>query len=511
MNTIARGEHRAIVLGLELGDGPLIESMVMRGELPFLGALFREGAHATLSTPAELLHVTALPSLYTGTMPGEHGVYFTFQPAPGLQGYRRFSKGQYGRPTFWKLLDEAGVRCAVLDAPYSHAEEGFGGAYVNDWGNWARYLSSASVPASLLGQLRKACGNYPLGLEAHELGMGKLEATDTASRLLGSIKAKSAAIRWLGEHSRPNLLFSVFGETHVAGHYCYSADEYDAPTLDVYRALDTAIAEVAAWAGPSATLIVVSGDKPAPNNAGWHLLPEIVARLGLLVAIDDQPSGNANREMTRSKRDPVKALRDLLPKDTRKKIAGWLPGALRDRLAQRVDMGGFDWSRTQVYCLPTDLEGCLRVNLRGREPQGIVQPGEEYERLVEQLTNDLLELVDPLTGRGVVKEVLDTRKTFPGSHQQHLPDLVVLWNEAAPIRAVSSQKTGELSLPSPDPRPGSHSGPGFMLARGPGFPAGARLQGASVLDLAPTLLAEFGVVAPEYMTGKPWPAMAGTC
>src|SRR5512136_1046181 len=42
-----------------------------------------------------------------------------------------------------------------------------------------------------------------------------------------------------------------------------------------------------------------------------------------------------------------------------------------------------DWSRTRAYSL--GFGGPIFVNLLGREPQGIVRPGTEYDRLLEQI------------------------------------------------------------------------------------------------------------------------------
>ena len=114
-----RRPGKTVVIGLELGDGQLVRAWAQAGRLPCLKALMDQGCWGWLETTAEQLHISAWPCIYTGATPGEHGVYFTFQPAPGLQGYQRFHTGLYGRPTFWKVLDSAGrtlrgVRCAVL-------------------------------------------------------------------------------------------------------------------------------------------------------------------------------------------------------------------------------------------------------------------------------------------------------------------------------------------------------------------------------------------------------------
>jgi hypothetical protein len=91
-----------------------------------------------------------------------------------------------------------------------------------------------------------------------------------------------------------------------------------------------------------------------------------------------------------------------------------------------------------------------------------------------------------------------------------LPDLVVRWDPAGPISSVTSPRTGVVTLPSPDPRTGTHTGPGFVVATGPGISAGSSLQHGHVLDFAPTLLARMGVTAPDHMHGRIWPELAAS-
>jgi len=500
-----------VIVGLELGDGPLIDAWSRAGRLPVLGQLIAEGCWGWLDTTADQLHISAWPCLYTGATPGEHGVYFTFQPAPGVQGYTKFHIGQYGRPTFWQLLDQAGRRCAVLDAPYTHAEEGYKGVYVNDWGTWAHYLAPGSVPSQLLKRLEAACGRYPLGIEANDLGLSPLEATETARQLVRSIEAKAKATCWLMHDQSPEVLVSVFGETHVSGHYCWSpqlAELAASPMLDVYKAVDRAIGQIAAAAGRETTLLIVSGDCGGPNNAGWHLLPELLARLGYLAKPQRQSQEGGAQVGGSGKFDPVKVVRDMLPKDFRKNLARMMPTKLRDKLAQRVDMAEIDWSRTRAYCLPTDLEGYIRVNLRGREPEGIVEPGMDFEHALQDLGAALHELTDPVTGHRIVREVVRASDAFPGDCVANLPDLVVRWDPTAPITAVTSPRVGTISKASADPRTGTHRGPGFFIGRGPGIAAGSKLRGGHILDFAPTLLTRLGVEVPSHMHGEIWPELA---
>ena len=491
---------KVLVIGLDTGDGRLLGEWARAGRLPVLASLIEGGRWQALDTPAETLHIAGWPGLYTGATPGEHGVYFTFQPAPGQQGWLKFTGDQYGRPTFWQLLSHAGVRCTVFDAPYTHPEAGSDALQIIDWGSWAPYWKPASLPPGVIRRL----GRYPLGFHALEVGMGPLDPEEMRGRLVAAARAKTdAACRLMDEHEW-DLFFAVFGETHAGAHYCWDPAEPAAeggtaqPRLrDVYEEIDRGIGRLIASAGPDVAVYVVSTDGVGPNHAGWHLLPEVLRRLGYLA----EPSADPAPDGRRAKRsfDPVRLLRDALPRDFRKALARrLLPDAVRHRLARRVDTAAIDWSRTRAFCLPTDLEGYIRINLRGREPQGIVAPGEDYRRVCDELVAALGALVNPATGRPAVRAVVRSDDAFPGPRRAYLPDLVVLWNGEAAVSAVASAGVGTVSGASPDGRPGTHTAPGFLLRAGadPGTEAGER---GHVRDLAPELLERFGVAVPDHM------------
>jgi predicted AlkP superfamily phosphohydrolase/phosphomutase len=499
VSAVAQG--KALVVGLELGDGRLVYEWAKAGHLPMFAQLIEGGTWGSLATTAGQLHVSAWPSIYTGVGPGEHGVYYTFQPAPGLQGYQRFHEGLYGRPTFWRLLDAAGRRCTVLDAPYSHLEPGFSGTQVLDWGTWAHYLAPQSTPQNILREIEGAVGRYPLGLEAHDLGFRALDPGDTGQRLIEAVRHKVEAALWLMRQSDADLFMTVFGETHVGAHYCWRPDGDQDLLRALYEELDRALAKLIEAAGPDAAIFVVSGDAVGPNHAGWHLLPEVLGRLGYFASAETSRPDDAG-EQVKTRFDPVRAVRDLLPKDFRKNLARMLPTGLRDKLAQRVDTATFDWGRTKAYCLPTDLEGCIRINLQGREPEGLVAPGADYEEACQDLRTALADLIDPDSGRRVVRDVLSVDQAFPGQRRDHLPDLIVLWDAAAPIAALASDRIGEVRGSSPDPRPGTHAEPGFLLMRGPDIGSGRTLDEAHIFDVAPTILGHLGVEAPAHMAGR---------
>jgi len=160
-----------------------------------------------------------------------------------------------------------------------------------------------------------------------------------------------------------------------------------------------------------------------------------------------------------------------------------------------------DWSRTRAFTLPADLEGCIRINLRGREPQGIVERGSQYEDVCAELVAVLEELVNPATGRRAVREVCRIDRLFPGSRRDHLPDLTVLWNDESEIHDVCSNRVGLVSEAPIDPRTGTHSPLSFLAVKGPRSTRG-KIQAAHIGDLAPTVLSYLGVNPPAHMDGR---------
>jgi predicted AlkP superfamily phosphohydrolase/phosphomutase len=109
-----------------------------------------------------------------------------------------------------------------------------------------------------------------------------------------------------------------------------------------------------------------------------------------------------------------------------------------------------DWARTRAFCIPNANEGYIRVNLRGREPEGIVEPGAPYRQVCAALISQLKALVNPKTGRPAAREVLCVDDIFPGERRDDLADLIVLWDsEAAITTEVYSEICGLITSERP--------------------------------------------------------------
>ena len=491
---------RVLVIGMDMGDATLIQRWVREGHLPNFAQLLREGSWWDLETPAEVLHTATWPTFATGSHPGKHGVYYPFQPRPGAQLAQHVTANQYSAPVFWSLADAQGLRCIVYDVPETFPTQEYKGRAIFELGTWAWYGQPESQPAGLLDELRSKFGRHPLKLEATRLGLKFPEPAQLQRRLIESIEHKTRSLRWLLGAEDWDLAVVGFCETHPTGHYLWpkngSADDADdrlAAVRSIYVALDKALAELRQSLPDGTAILVVSGDGVRANHCGWHLLPEVLERLGYSVPVAAGPDSGRGWSL----RD----IKNAVPPGLRRWIADHLPSRLRDKINVAVEGAGLDWSRTRAFTLPTDLEGYIRINLKGREPEGVVAPGQEYQDLCREIAARLGELSNPASGRATVRKTWLRDEVFPGPAQEHLPDLIVTWDGAAPVEAVSSPRIGTVARPSPDPRTGTHSPSAFMLARGAGFRAGERSRGR-LEDVAATVLDLLGVPADHSMDGR---------
>jgi predicted AlkP superfamily phosphohydrolase/phosphomutase len=155
-----------------------------------------------------------------------------------------------------------------------------------------------------------------------------------------------------------------------------------------------------------------------------------------------------------------------------------------------------DPARSRCFVVENNhAHGGIRVNLAGREPNGLVAPGDDLDRFCETLSRELLAIVDLDRGERVVSRVLRTDDLYHGEHRELLPDLLVEWSSYAPISKIriGSPAIGELAGEYTFCRTGDHFPGGMFVATGPGIAHGVLDRTVSIMDFAPTFCAMLGV------------------
>jgi predicted AlkP superfamily phosphohydrolase/phosphomutase len=146
-----------------------------------------------------------------------------------------------------------------------------------------------------------------------------------------------------------------------------------------------------------------------------------------------------------------------------------------------------------AFVLASDVVGYIRLNLRGREREGVVEPS-EAAGLLDRIAAGLATFADP-DGAPSVAEVKRTSEVIaPGRRSDALPDLVVRWSDrpATGLDRVVSPEFGEVPRPGGGSgRSGNHTSDAWAVLT----PAsrGADRPDGRVVDLAATVCAALGV------------------
>jgi predicted AlkP superfamily phosphohydrolase/phosphomutase len=162
-----------------------------------------------------------------------------------------------------------------------------------------------------------------------------------------------------------------------------------------------------------------------------------------------------------------------------------------------------DWSHTRAYTM--GLNG-LYMNLKGRERQGIVEPGAEAEALKEELHRKLDGLVDPASGTVGITGVFNCEGIYAGPYVDNAPDLIVGYGAGyrASWDSVMGKVTSKIFEDNLKAWSGDHCidprlVPGVMFAN-----RKFAEEKLAIVDVAPTILKLFGLKLPTHFDGKPW-------
>jgi predicted AlkP superfamily phosphohydrolase/phosphomutase len=511
-------KSRVLVIGLDAADRELIEQWCGDGLLPNLSRIRAQGTWAALHTTADTVHVSAWPGIFSGTTPDKHGLYHAYVMRPGEQAPVRPRPEECPVPFLWKLLDENGVRSIVMDAFLTCPLRDFSGVQIVDWGSWTWFSGQDIRPESIKQEIRRRFGAYPA--ENHSK-VGMTPPSDPAGfrrRLLKGVEKKSEVAQWLMDSQDWEFFLLVFGECHAAGHYFWhymdpdyvaypeqAAAELRSALRDVYVALDGAIGDLLARCDERTTVYVVSGDGMGPNYSGSHLLNALLERMQLSNVQGDGPSVAP----VKPRKGLASTLRAIVPKNVRALVSKHvLPRSFNEKLSMHWKTADIRWASTRAFVIENANEGYVRINLRGREPEGVVAPGGEYDAMCNELLDVAGSMTNPHNGRRAAAHVHRTTELYSGPCTGNFPDVIIDWDPGAKVTtALSTAKYGTVAGDHAgcEVAPyytGNHRANAFVVAKGPSVQAGGVLEGASILDLAPTMLAHFGVAVPPHMDGK---------
>lgn len=462
-------KKRVMVIGLDCATPQLVFER-WRDDLPNIRSLVERGVWGKLRSTDPPITVPAWMSMMTSKDPGRLGFY-------GLRNRVDYSYEKMAtanstfvrEPTVWDVLSERGKRVILIGVPQTYPPKPVNGEMVTC------FLTPSTdkqftYPAGFKEEVQRVTGGYILD------AVGFRVDEEEKDRVLKTIYEMTEKRFRLARHmvdTRPDWDFFMMVEMgpdrihHMFWKYTdpehpkyVPGNKYEASIHEYYKFVDAQIGELLAKVGEETSVLIVS-DHGARGMVGGICFNEWLIREGYLVL----------------KSRPQKAV--------------------------PVEQCDVDWGRTRAWG-SGGYYARLMINVRGREPQGAVEPGEEYERLRSELIEKLAALRDhngqPMHTFAVRPE--DVYKEVRGVP----PDLFVYFGN------LSWRSVGSVWPARPEsvytfendtgPDDANHDWHGiFVMRDGPGGES-VRLEGLDLKDVAPTVLSLLGEAVPDDMEGR---------
>jgi predicted AlkP superfamily phosphohydrolase/phosphomutase len=337
----------------------------------------------------------------TGQTPEEHGIYNEWMWDPATMTVRRPDSTELN--PFWAGLAASGMRVGILDVPFAPLVGLSQGFEIVEWGAHDRMTGRLQFGPAEVGATIDAHPRHPYrGHAPRSEDPADLAAvTELAMTAVRGIEMRGALARDLVRTHRPQFVCVVFTEIHDAGHHLWHTVEPGAalyalaalqpervhPSLaDVYAAADREIELLVDEMGPDASVLVLSFSGMRAG-LGWpRLMTPLLERIGML------PPGEPRRDAA----SLLAAAKRAMPPWLRRLYHRHAPPTAQIRLARSTMVPSHDWSRTRAFEAMHDHYGYCRLNVAGRERDGIV-PLEDYDSTRSSIA-DAADSFAPTTG-----------------------------------------------------------------------------------------------------------------
>jgi predicted AlkP superfamily phosphohydrolase/phosphomutase len=454
---------RVFVIGLDCFTPQFVFDQ-WKDELPNLKGLIEKGAYGLLESTIPAITVPAWQSMMTSKNPGKLGFY----------GFRNRANYSYDEmfyanslavkePTVWDILGKAGKKSVVVGVPQTYPPKPVEGCLIGCFLT-PDTDSDFTYPSDLKEELWKNVGEYIIDVKDFR--------TDDKIRLIKQIYEMTArrfsTVRYLMDNKDWDFfMFVEMGPDRIHhGMWKFVDPEhpkfepgnrFEKSILNYYKYLDDEIGTLLEALDDDTVVLVVS-DHGAKKMDGGINFNDWLIQKGYLV-LKEMPEGR-----TSLKNDNI------------------------------------DFSRTRVWG-SGGYYGRLFINVKGREPQGVVDP-RDYERFRDELVAELEALTDP-EGNNIGTRVFKPEETYPVVNGV-APDLIVYFGD---LNWRSLGTIGNDSLWSFEndtgPDDANHAQHGIFILYDPENPGGGReFEGAHLMDIAPTVLHHLDQPIPDDFEGK---------
>lgn len=515
--------EKILVLCIDGATYRLLNPFMEAGYLPTIKKLIKEGTSGNLLSSIPPITAAAWSNLITGKNPGKHRICEFLIKKPGT--YQEVVSNSTFRDseTIWDILGEKGSKVGVFNIPTTYPPTAVNGAMICGFLSPSRRRDFV-YPPGLLDEIEKKFGPYRVNLKPSFMNLYRTPKRVNAfiDDCVDMLRYKFGVTKYLldkynldvtlhHEWGGDRIQHELWDIIHPNDQHCNPNEKkkYYPKVMTYYQALDQEIANILDHTGENISLLIVSDHGFGPlskviNLNAWLIqegylkikknlfsqlkfylwkrginynflgsfLLESVMKFLLKAGLNPQKTPDADR---------------ILPFLTKRK-----------RLFLSLD--DVDWSQTRAYTKTGT--GQIVINQKGREPEGVVNPGHEFFSLQTELVEKLKKLEDPETGKVIKSDIYKKEDCYTGDYLDEMPDITFLpvnYNYVA--TSVMGLYTNKIFLEHDSYR-STHDMNGVLIAWGKYFKKNHRINGASLIDIAPTLLYLMGVEINSEIDGK---------
>ena len=490
---------RVVVIGLDGAPFRLIRQWAGEGVLPNLHRLIRGGAFGQLLSSYLPETPIAWNSIVTGKNAGKHGVYDWAERVEGSYNIGVSLSHSCKEPPLWEIVGEEGKKVGIFNVPLTYPPKPLNGFLVSGFDTPSTKVCF-TYPDFLSDEIRSRIKDYVLSNQEPYTRGTERKYVDG---LLYTLEKKEAAALHLMDRYEVDFSLYVFMEIDHLHHKLWrlieeGSDDGRRLFQEVYQRMDETVGKIVNRFDEETTFLVVS-DHGGGFLEGIMFINKWLMEEGWL-KLKKEPSLYLKSLLSRT--DLVPKVYRLLCKFGLGKLGKLLPVSVQYNLATSfISFRDVDWEQTRAYAFGE--YGQIFVNLKGREPQGIVEPGEEYEQLLREISERLRKLVHPKTGEKMIREVFRREALYSGPMLEKAPDLSFAIGDYCYDSSVQFGLgiKGIFGLPEFEDS-GTHRREGILIGYGKGIKSNFKIEGATLVDVAPTALYLLNLPIPTDMDGN---------
>ena len=492
-------------IGLDGGTFDLMDPWLDEGHLPNIQRLIGRGTRARLRSVILPFTPQAWGSFMTGMNPGNHGVFGFKEKEEGRYSFQFVNNKSIRSRTLWKYLSDHGKKAILVNIPMTYPPESIEGIIVGGMDS-PGVDSDFTYPSDIKSEILALEKEYVIHLH---VGAGYLDSDKKRRKAVGALLHMVASREKVILHFMDKYPWDFFAVNfsaidqvqHHFWKYLEGDNEFQEIILKIYKRVDEAVGRICEKVSPQTTVYMMSDHGAGPASPYVIFIDEWLKEQGLL---QFRKAFSVRGLAMRMVKSALTAFSQKLSSEIKDHLMRWFPG-MRVRSQGYVRRALIDWPNTRAYS--GEHPSTLRINLKGRDAQGVVEPG-DYEGLRRELIERLESLTHPQTGEILIERVYRREDLYHGDFLQAAPDLII-----HPKDFAHQIKGGPFSNPhyrqvisTKDPKEffvnGVHRLNGIFAAAGPGIRKGHCVDSLEIIDLFPTMLYSLGMAVPKSVDGK---------